>query len=64
MITPQEGSDYIHTSSLGSGGTVAQEMMDMVDNLIDASPNSRVDMYDKSQFHLKVMQTGFSDAIP
>ena len=57
-MAPQEGSDYIHTSSLGSGGTYAQEMIDMVDNLIDASPNSRVDMYDKDHFRLKVKHTG------
>ena len=40
----------MHSGSLGSGGTYAQEMIDMVDNLIDASPNSREHMYDKGQF--------------
>jgi hypothetical protein len=43
-------------------------MIDMVDNLIDMSPSSRIDMYDKQgQFQLKVMATGtgsgFSECI-
>ena len=52
MMPEGSASDYIHTSSLGSGGTYAQEMIDMVDNLIDASPLSRADIYEKGKFHL------------
>jgi len=38
----------VNNSSVGSSGTIAQEMIDLVDNLIDASPNSRADKYEKS----------------
>jgi len=38
-----------------SVGHMTQEMIDLVDNLIDASPNSRVDGYNK--FKLKIKPT-------
>ena len=44
----QENSDLLNSSSIGSGGTVAQEMVDLVDNLIDSSPSQRAEMYEKS----------------
>ena len=34
--------EYKHCSSMGSGGVMAQEMLDMVDNLIDTSPRERI----------------------
>jgi hypothetical protein len=34
-------------------------MIDLVDNLIDASPKSRADLYEKSSFALKVKTTQF-----
>jgi len=56
MLIPQD-NDYFHASSMGSGGTIAQEMIDLVDNLIDASPNSKADKYDKNHFSLSVLPT-------
>ena len=32
---------------------MTQEMIDLVDNLIDASPKSRAEIYEKSQVTLK-----------
>ena len=55
LLLNHDNTSYLHSSSMGSGGTVAQEMIDMVDNLIDASPQSRADMYEKQQFSIKVM---------
>ena len=53
---PQDNYDYIHSSSMGSGNTLMnQEMIDLVDNLIDSSPKTRGEIYDKGQFSLKIM---------
>jgi len=53
MFIPQDYNDWLQTSSAGSGGTMTQEMIDLVDNLIDASPKSRAEIYEKSQVTLK-----------
>mmetsp|Transcript_24346 Transcript_24346/g.37683 ORF Transcript_24346/g.37683 Transcript_24346/m.37683 type:complete len:105 (+) Transcript_24346:2841-3155(+) len=52
MLIPQDYNDWLQTSSMNSGGTMTQEMIDLVDNLIDASPRSRAEIYEKSQ-HIK-----------
>lgn len=58
MPIPQDNNDYIHSSSMGSGNTLMnQEMIDLVDNLIDTSPKTRGEIYDKAQFSLKILRT-------
>lgn len=48
----------MHSSSMGSGNTLMnQELIDLVDNLIDSSPKTRGEIYDKGQFNLKIMRT-------
>lgn len=38
----------MHSSSMGSGNTLKnQEMIDLVDYIIDSSPKTRGEMYDK-----------------
>lgn len=49
-------NEYLHSSSMGSSGYIAQDMIDLVDNLIDASPISRADKYDRT-FSLNVKPT-------
>ena len=53
MLIPQDHNDWLQTSSAGSAGTITQEMIDLVDNLIDASPRSRAEIYEKRKLKKK-----------
>jgi len=64
----QNAKNIIHqeTSSEGYGsmGTIGQEMIDLVDNLIDSSPNTRADRYSQKGFNLKIKGAENPDASP
>ena len=55
---PADDGSLMHSNSIGqSSGGMYKEMLDLVDNIIDSSPKTRKDLYEKSKFSIKVSST-------